>query len=160
MVVKRDGFSIFGFSKGIIAPKHSCKKKNCTHFSFSRGCVQFTTGGEHRIRTCGRSHVNGFQDRRFKPLSQFSTFVFASVRKPLQRFAKTKRKVCIKFLLGQRVREVQELYDLFGTSPQDRRFKPLDGFPHLFLRRSENRCNGLPKQNARFVLSFCQITFD
>ena len=26
--------------------------------------------------------------------------------------------------------------------------------PHLFLRRSENRCNGLPKQNARFVLSF------
>jgi len=34
-----------------------------------------------------------FQDRRFKPLSQFSTFVFASVRKPLQRFAKTRRMV-------------------------------------------------------------------
>lgn len=50
-------------------------------------------GGEHRIRTCGRSHVNGFQDRRFKPLSQFSTFVFAPVRKPLQRFAKTRRMV-------------------------------------------------------------------
>ena len=29
--------------------------------------------------------------------------------------------------------------------------------PHLFLRRSENRCNGLPKQNARFVLSFCWV---
>ena len=49
---------------------------------------------------------------------------------------------------------VGRLFDLFGTLPQDRRFKPLDGFPHLFLRRSENRCNGLPKQNARFVLSF------
>ena len=45
MVIKRDGFSIFGFPKGVIAPKHSCKKKNCTHFSFSRGCVQFTNGG-------------------------------------------------------------------------------------------------------------------
>ena len=45
MVVKRDGFSIFGFPKGVIAPKHSYKKKNCTHFSFSRGCVQFTNGG-------------------------------------------------------------------------------------------------------------------
>ena len=55
-------------------------------------------GGEHRIRTCGRSHVNGFQDRRFKPLSQFSTFV---------------------------------------------------------LRRSENRCNGLPKQDAWFDIKFC-----
>ena len=49
---------------------------------------------------------------------------------------------------------VGRLFDLFGTLSQDRRFKPLDGFPHLFLRRSENRCNGLPKQNARFVLSF------
>lgn len=26
--------------------------------------------------------------------------------------------------------------------------------PHLFLRRSENRCNGLPKRDARFILSF------
>ncbi len=34
-------------------------------------------------------NVNGFQDRRFKPLSQFSTICFAPVRKPLQRFAKT-----------------------------------------------------------------------
>ena len=57
-------------------------------------------GGEHRIRTCGRSHVNGFQDRRFKPLSQFSTIVFASVRKPLQRFAKTSAWFDIKSLLA------------------------------------------------------------
>ena len=29
--------------------------------------------------------------------------------------------------------------------------------PHLFLRRSENRCNGLPKRDAWFVLSFCWV---
>ena len=29
-------------------------------------------GGGHRIRTCGGFHLNGFQDRRFKPLSQSS----------------------------------------------------------------------------------------
>lgn len=82
----------------MIIPKHSCKKKNTQPNNFLLGCVQFSTGGEHRIRTCGRSHVNGFQDRRFKPLSQFSTFV---------------------------------------------------------LRRSENRCNGLPKQDAWFDIKFC-----
>ena len=53
--------------------KHSCKKKNCTHFSFSRGCVQFSNGGELGIRTPGYFHINGFQDRRFRPLSQLST---------------------------------------------------------------------------------------
>lgn len=35
--------------KDIEIPKHSYKKKNCTHFSFSRGCVQFTIGGEAGI---------------------------------------------------------------------------------------------------------------
>lgn len=53
-------------------PKHSCKKKNCTHFSFSWGCVQFSNGGELGIRTPGCFHINGFQDRRFRPLSQLS----------------------------------------------------------------------------------------
>ena len=66
----------------------------------------------------------------------------------------------LSFLLSQRVREVRRLFDLFGTSPQDRRFKPLDGFPHLFLRRSENRCNGLPKRDAWFDIKFCRVTFD
>ncbi len=60
----------------------------------------------------------------------------------------------LSFLSGQRVREVRRLFDLFGTSLQDRRFKPLDGFPRLFLRRSENRCNGLPKQDAWFDIKF------
>ena len=69
-----DGFPIFGFSKGIFAPKHSCKKKNCTHFSFSRGCVQFSCGGELGIRTPGSFHYDGFQDRCFRPLSQLSIF--------------------------------------------------------------------------------------
>ncbi len=29
-------------------------------------------GGEHRIRTYGPVTVNGFQDRRFRPLSQLT----------------------------------------------------------------------------------------
>lgn len=32
--------------------------------------------------------------------------------------------------------------------------------PHLFLRRSENRCNGLPKRDAWFDIKFCRVTFD
>ena len=34
--------------------------------------MRFSSGGGHRIRTCGCFHINGFQDRRFKPLSQSS----------------------------------------------------------------------------------------
>ena len=29
--------------------------------------------------------------------------------------------------------------------------------PHLFLRRSENRCNGLPKRDAWFDIKFCRV---
>ena len=35
-------------------------------------CRRQGIGGGHRIRTCGCFHINGFQDRRFKPLSQSS----------------------------------------------------------------------------------------
>ena len=88
-------FESLVFSKRTITPKHSCKIKNCAYFSFSRGYVQFTTGGGHRIRTCGGFHLNGFQDRRFKPLSQSSkhlnyTLFFSILQVVLYCFIKKK----------------------------------------------------------------------
>ena len=46
----------------------SLRKLKKLPFEFKRQLF----GGGHRIRTCGCSHINGFQDRRFKPLSQSS----------------------------------------------------------------------------------------
>ena len=43
--------------------------KNTQPLSFFKGCVQFTFGGGIGIRTPGCFHINGFQDRRFRPLS-------------------------------------------------------------------------------------------
>jgi hypothetical protein len=68
---KCEGFSIFGFLKGITIPKHSCKKKN-THFSISRVCVQFSNGGEDKIRTCGWLPNTRFPSAHFRPLGHLS----------------------------------------------------------------------------------------
>ena len=46
-------------------------KKLPFDFSFKRQL----SGGELGIRTPGGFHLNGFQDRRFRPLSQLSIFI-------------------------------------------------------------------------------------
>ena len=64
--------SISGFLKDITRPKLFCKKKNTQPSFLFQGCVQFRFGGEIGIRTPGCFHINGFQDRRFRPLSHLS----------------------------------------------------------------------------------------
>ena len=51
--------------------KRTLNEKN-TNSKISFSFVLFTTGGELGIRTPGCFHINGFQDRRFRPLSQLS----------------------------------------------------------------------------------------
>ena len=54
--------------------------KNAEKKSFSvNHAERLNDGGKLGIRTPGRFHVNGFQDRRFRPLSQLSILNFVSL---------------------------------------------------------------------------------
>ncbi len=60
----------------------------------------------------------------------------------------------IKFCRVNESAWLEDFSIYLGLRPKTAALNHSANSPRLFLRRSENRCNGLPKQNARFVLSF------
>ena len=66
----------------------------------------------------------------------------------------------IKFCRVNESAWLEDFSIYLGLRPKTAALNHSANSPHLFLRRSENRCNGLPKRDAWFDIKFCRVTFD